>query len=688
MSPVLQLEKREILIPSASIQASITPASFDPKTRTFELVFYAGGIFQRYNWSRDEVYECQLDLSASACDLSRLNSGKAPFLLDHNSYSVKTGVAGIIESAKLEPTRGTARVRMSGRPDLAPIVQDVQDGILCNCSVGTDVFEWREITAMDAKIRRFLATSWKPYETSLVSIPADEGAVVLSRDQIQNGEKAPKTHRCTVFFSKEVMDELETETETTGTPPAGNVTGSGGAPAAKGGKTGKGKPAPKVAAAAVALADDDEAPDAVELAAQATATERTRITEIQRLGLKLGLDPKAITKLVASKDHTLDQARAEMIELAAAKDDKGAGGGQIEITREANAGARLAMETYLLHRHNPTLNKISDQARAYVGLTILDLAKECLDAKGVKYRGESRQRVVELALQSTSDFPELLANVAKKTLQVGFMNYPSQWQDFCRIVPAADFKQISSISLGDSPKLKKTTEHGEFKRGKIVESAEKYSLETYGEIVGFTRQAMVNDDLDALTRIPQMLGAGAAALVADVVFAILTANANMADGVALFHATHKNLGVKTLTLDGLTEMRSAMRVQTGPNGQQINVQPKKIVVPAALETAALQLLAKEISPTQTSNANVFKGMMDPIIEPRLDAASATVWYGAADPQQMDGIQVSFLEGEGNGPRLDTRVGFEVDGVDIKVVMDVAAKAVQFRGLWKSAGTTP
>ena len=85
------------------------------------------------------------------------------------------------------------------------------------------------------------------------------------------------------------------------------------------------------------------------------------------------------------------------------------------------------------------------------------------------------------------------------------------------------------------------SESGEFKRGSIGEARERYRVETYGRVVGITRQTLINDDLDAFTRLPAMYGTAIATLESDVVWAILTSNAAMGDGTALFHASHKNL---------------------------------------------------------------------------------------------------------------------------------------------------
>ena len=92
----------------------------------------------------------------------------------------------------------------------------------------------------------------------------------------------------------------------------------------------------------------------------------------------------------------------------------------------------------------------------------------------------------------------------------------------------------------------------------LAEGRESYRVETYGRVVAVTRQVLINDDLDAFTRIPAMYGNSIAQLESDAVWGIITSNPNMGDGVALFHANHANLLTGAGTALALTGLGSAM----------------------------------------------------------------------------------------------------------------------------------
>ncbi len=356
--------------------------------------------------------------------------------------------------------------------------------------------------------------------------------------------------------------------------------------------------------------------------------------------------------------------------------------------RDERVTRRDAVSNALLHRYSPTLFPLSEPAREYRGMTLVEHAREFLSSSGVNVRGMSRDEIATRALHSTSDFPEVLAAVTGKTLRQAYDAYPRTYVPFCRQVLATDFKAMHRVQLGEAPQLVKVNEGGEFKRGTLAEGRESYRVETYGRVVAVTRQVLINDDLDAFTRIPAMYGTAIATLESDVVWGIILANAAMSDSIALFHQNHGNLAnpATALSVTAIGAARAAMARQTGLDKKTIlNVRPAYLIVPASLELAAEQLVAQNLVPAQTGNVVPSSiRTLTPISEPRLDAASLTAWYLAANPAQIDTIEYAYLEGQ-QGAYIETRNGFDVDGVEIKCRLDFGAKAIDWRGLYRNPG---
>ena len=104
-----------------------------------------------------------------------------------------------------------------------------------------------------------------------------------------------------------------------------------------------------------------------------------------------------------------------------------------------------------------------------------------------------------------------------------------------------------------------------------------YAVTTFGRIVGFTRQAMVNDDLGAFADTTRRMGVAAAAFEANFLANIVSSNPTLADGNAVFSTAHGNItgngSGTTLSLTTLSAARQAMRAQTGLLGELIDVTP-------------------------------------------------------------------------------------------------------------------
>ena len=108
-----------------------------------------------------------------AVDLSRLNSGHAPLLLDHDL----TKQIGVIERTYLDQAERKLRsVVRFGKSALAQeVYQDVKDGIRSNVSIGYQIREMEQKNERDGTVA---ISSWVPYEASIVSVPADAGVGV------------------------------------------------------------------------------------------------------------------------------------------------------------------------------------------------------------------------------------------------------------------------------------------------------------------------------------------------------------------------------------------------------------------------------------------------------------------------------------------------------------------------------
>lgn len=385
---------------------------------------------------------------------------------------------------------------------------------------------------------------------------------------------------------------------------------------------------------------------------------------------------------IESPECSVEDARAKLLE-ALGKDQKPSG--SVFVGDEGNQAKINAMADVVAMRAGLKANDEVGE-NPFRGKTLLGMAEACLEARGKSVAGMGKMEIVAAAFtHSSGDFGKLLSNTAGKSMLKGYSEAEEVFTQFTSVGNLPDFKASERVDLNEVPSLRKVREGAEYKYVTIGERGETVQLATYGELFSITRQAIINDDLSAFTRIPQKMGRAARRTVADLVFEQLTSNPTMSDGQVLFHADHKNLKTGSgLTVSTFDALKSAMAVQKN-GGATLNIRPRFLLVPVALESTARALMASQFDPSKTQRVpNPVAGMAEVITDARLDDVSTSHWYLLADPMMYDTIEVQYLDGNPN-PVLEQQDGWNVDGVEFKVRMDAGAKALDFRTMGKNAG---
>ena len=248
--PVADCETRDLT--GKYKRAELT--TFDEvEDRTYEFPFSSEFPVARY--FGNEILSHETD----AADFSRLNDS-APLLFNHNPDRV----IGVVERAYMDEKkkRGYARVRFSRNPFAQEILSDVKDGVLRNVSFGYSIDKMEEREGGD-----FVATSWAPYEVSVVSVPADPG-VGIGRS----------------------LEEPEIETAASAAPST--------------------PPIPEM---------ENTTPDLEVVRAEAVEAERTRIAEVTSLCSKHGMED--LGRQLVESGRSIDQARAAVLEQLNIKEE-------------------------------------------------------------------------------------------------------------------------------------------------------------------------------------------------------------------------------------------------------------------------------------------------------------------------------------------------------------------------------
>jgi len=700
---------------SMPLQTRIAPvARVNGESRTFECVWTTGAQVRRFDWWTGRSYLEELSLDPAHIRMGRFESG-APLLNSHQQWDLRS-VLGIVEKVWMETGEGRSECRFSDRNDeINAYWRDVENGIIRNISVGYIVHRYEKTDpATDGGLAIWRAIDWEPAELSLVPVGADALAGVRSLGPSAKPEEILEAMARAVgqrTFECEFVEHGRVLVPVTAPSPTRAAAAAVSTPPQE-------PPMPELNR--TPAADDTtatqanqpqanqpaSAPDARSLEAARTE-ERTRITGIQaavgafRRTAHGALVTDADVQGFITKGLSVDQARSAM--FAKLEEGSNATGptrsvAHIETTQDEQEQRRLDLSAAVSHRASPGANPLPETARRFRGFTLFELARRSLELQGLRTDGMGRNEIVAVAMgnsdamgfrsmHGTSDFAIALASTVNRSLRQGYTSAQQTFRAWARKGTLSDFRAATRVAVAGNLALEKVNEFGEFKRGKLTDAGETIQLATYGKAIGVSRQAVINDDLDFLSRLPAMFGRAAADFESDTVYSVLTANAAMSDGVALFHATHTNLGTAGAIGDTtLTEARTAMRKQKDPggNGQPLNILGKYLIVPAALETTAQKQIAAVVIATKTADTNVFNNAYEIVVEPRLDGHSATAWYLAADPAQIDTVEYAYLDGD-EGLYTEQRMGFDVDGIELKARLDFATKAIDHRGLFKNAG---
>lgn len=383
-----------------------------------------------------------------------------------------------------------------------------------------------------------------------------------------------------------------------------------------------------------------------------------------------------LSRGLIEQSASIEQARAAILSAMDVRDQQRRGGGTVSTSLSRAEPAQWALI------ENTLVAALGGRTEGDVirSTDVAGLALRSLQLQGVSVGATaSRDRIIQRAMHTTSDFPALLGSAVGRVLHSVYAEIQAPLKAVARLSNLPDFRSRSVVRLGGAPSLERVNESGEFTYGTLDDMENGWRLATYGRIIALTRQAMVNDDLQGFSTLLHKFAQAAARREADELAAILL-TPNLVDGSALFHADRSSLTDKKLTLAGLGEAVKALRLQKEEDGGLILQEPASLVVPVALEMQARQLVASFAAVTADT---VQPYSLNVVVEPRLDASSATEWYLVAGNQSA--LEYGYLDGA-QGVQIIQREGFEIDGLEMKARLDFGCGWVSPIGWVKNSGT--
>lgn len=432
---------------------------------------------------------------------------------------------------------------------------------------------------------------------------------------------------------------------------------------------------------------------------RAVEAERSRISEITALCRDFNIDPQNYI----SNGTSLDEVRGQVLTQLRGTHAPVQTGVVVQTGSGEDEFRRAAAEGLLL-RGGVELQNPTREAQQFAGMSLRDLAIECLERSGVT--GARRMNPDELFTQvcsrqfynPTAAFPSILDQAINKAYVEGHRTAAVTFDRWTRKGSLRDFKTHDNNYLaGPVGDFLEVPEGGELKADKPTDAKlPTRSIKTYGKQFTLSRQAFINDDIDLVTRIPARYAAAARRTINTQCYKILMNNPNIYDGTPLFSTKHGNL-VKTgtgITQAALQGMIMALSTQKDQFNQPIIVRPEALIVPAGY---AFEMYTLFNSPTINTEGNTqavnplyrYKDSIEIIEDPTINAlaggfGNVMPWWLTGNRNDTDFIEVDYLNGQEIPTirRMETpgQLGFVWD-----IYLDWGINVMDFRGAIKNPG---
>ena len=732
-----ELPPQKMILRMVSVRAETA----HDEAKSVEVVVASENPVERYDPERDSVVREILLMDGVEFRTERM---QLPIVDSHDRSTVRN-VLGSVRNIRREGSQLVGDATFARDTDSQVAYQKLLDGHLTDFSITATPKQITSVRRGETYSLRGevitgpadIVTRWMPTDASLVAAGADETSTVrdLRRSYFFYGVDSMKralTEEMKAMLVAKGMPEQIEEAEQALTWVVGMMTEAA--------EEKEDMPSEEIAMAETPAEEpkkeevmqaegempmkEEEIKQTVQRALKADAKRRK---EIVALCSAANIE-RSFAEQLCDSGASLDVARTQILEkVLMSNKPLGATAGRerIEVTRSGEDSFNEAIRDGLIQRafrgaglrSNPFGgNKPASGADEFKHFGLMRMAEKILQRQGVNTDRMSNRDIALAALGSpsvcsrygiersayhtTGSFSNLLLDAANKTLLAAYEEAPVSYQSWARTAPAvADFKAINRIRFSEAPDLEVVPEAHPYKQGVMSDSKESYKVEKYGAIFTVSWETVVNDDLDAISRIPAMHGNAARRKVNKVVYNVLTSNPTMGDGYSLFSASHasgSNYAAASAapSVTTLNSAFKAMMVQKGLTSDAIiNVVPRYLIVPPSVSGTALQLVGSIADPaaggsSATGNSNSLNiygpngsRPLQVVVEPILEAYSTTAWFMAADYASVDTVEVSFLQGE-ESPVLENEWDFNTDTYKYKVRQTFGVAAVDWRGLYK------
>lgn len=310
------------------------------------------------------------------------------------------------------------------------------------------------------------------------------------------------------------------------------------------------------------------------------------------------------------------------------------------------------------------------------------------DCDMVRLRASLGADTFREATAPTASFAQVLGDSITRRMVAAYRiaSVYDVWRAIATTVPISDFRPQKRVSWGGFGDLPVVAQGDPYADGAVPpEDGAEYSAAKRGRLSSVTLEAIRNDDVGVIRSIPTKLANAAKRTLGKFVLDLIRTNPVLADGKALFHVDHGNLGTAALSAASWSACRLAMMAQREPGTTDpMGIGPATLLVPPNLEEAAGDLFNQR----GTNNDQSFIQRTAPTIAPVWYWTDANDWAAAAALGDISAIEVGFLDGN-EEPDLFVQESptmgslFANDVITYKIRHVYGGTVIDYRGLYKA-----
>ncbi|MGD6735390.1 ClpP-like prohead protease/major capsid protein fusion protein [Photobacterium leiognathi subsp. mandapamensis] len=309
--------------------------------------------------------------------------------------------------------------------------------------------------------------------------------------------------------------------------------------------------------------------------------------------------------------------------------------------------------------------------------TLLDMA-EITIGKDVKYCSNKNDLVARAF--NSGDFADIITESVRTVMRDEAQVRAPLWRELANTENLPNFKETDLILINDAPDLMAVSEDGEYKAATIKGSGEKIQLASFGREIAFTRQAIINDEIALISKIPRKFMQSAYRLSDKLMFnAILSGK--MGDGESVF------------TLGGSNKWGNFVKDIPGADYQALIMALHKAFATATTSEGDALDLRGEILLANPDHASFLEAVLNTASKPDsfnpaykkfpkvIETARLADINGAIalTGKTFDSVVMGFLDGT-QDPWLETGDGWSSDGAKFRITYDVTSKVLDRRGI--------